>query len=544
MRITESLFQKNCCLGLLIFILALSSWAEAKPLPAKNKSAFPVKYTSEVDQIISLHTITLAPVYDNVKSVYAEPIQKLLLDLLQNDKVWGYSKFPDSEKKVFVETFETNPKEVLNILTQTSSQGLLTAIITKGPNGLSAKLKLFTLDQGLLLAEESFQDLNAFELPRLREEFITLYLNIKNKMPYRGFILSRRGLEVTLNAGSKNGVTLGQQLTLAQILKVNRHPKLKFMVGTEKEIIGRVQVTKVEPYLSFGQIIFEKETGVVATGAKLLPTDSVSYPRPLLNSAGEFIDDKQVTPSPTKSSSELDSSRGDVGSSKNKPQFGKAILQGGLGQFSESARYNSGASIDNSQSVAPTLLLGGEFWISTNWFVQFNLKQSLFKTDNASSSTPTSLNNAFANYTGSIGYYFLLLDNFWGPKFSAQLGYSSYKTDVTDSTPTTFTSTNSGGALLKLAGSFPLEPELPIEVGAFFDVLVNPTFSESPVSFGSASARINSFGLSASYHATHSLRYRFDLNFDQIQADFSNAGLKRSSTLKMTTQLIGIEYLY
>lgn len=515
--------------------------AQNSPAVAKNKNPFPVKYTSEVDEKLNLRTITLAPVYDNVKKVYSEPIQKLLVELLQNDKVWGYSEFPEMNKKIFVETFDTKPAEVLEVLNQTSSQGLLTAIIAKGPNGLGAKLRLYTLDQGLILAEESFQDLTTFEIPRLREEFITLYQNIKNKMPYRGLILSRRGLEVTLNAGAKNGLVVGQELTLAQILKLNRHPKLKYMVSTEKEIIGRVQITKVEPYLSFAQIIFEKETGVVDVGAKILPTQSISYPRPIINSIGDVIGD-QLSPksNPADASSPLEKVK-----TANDHRIGKVIIEGGISQFDESGRFNMGGSTDTSQTSAPTLFINGEFWFGQNWFVNFDILQSSFKSQNTLAfSTPTDLNYTYARYTGSVGYYFLKNDDFWGPKASAQLGFSSYKTDVTDSSPTAFTSTSTGGPVIKITGSFPLEPEFPVEIGASVDVLINPAFSESPTSSQSAVARTNTFGLFASYHATPNLRYRLDLNFNQIQVDFDGAGLKRSSTIKMNSQLVGIDYLF
>ncbi len=534
-----------------IFIIMFLLWlltstapasAQTPSTAAKNKNPFPVKYTSQIDEKLNLRTITLAPVYDNVKKVYSEPIQKLLIELLQNDKVWGYSPFPETNKKIFVETYDTKANEVLEVLKQTSAQGLLIAIIAKGPNGLSAKLRLYTLDQGLILAEESFQDLATFEIPRLREEFITLYQNLKNKMPYRGLILSRRGLEVTLNAGVKNGLVVGQELTLAQILKLNRHPKLKYMVSTEKEIIGRVQITKVEPYLSFAQIIFEKETGVVDVGAKILPTNSISYPRPLINLTGEVVGD-QVSPKSITNEPSLEIEK--VKSNTNKAHLGKVLIEGGISQFDESGRFNAGGSADTSQTMAPTLYLNGEFWFGQNWFVNFDILQSSFKAINTLTlSTPTDLNYTYARYTGSAGYYFLINDNFAGPKASVQLGFSSYTTNVTDTSPTAFTSATVGGPVIKLTGAFPLQPEYPIEIGASLDVLLNPTYSESPTTSSSAISRTNTFGLFASYQATTTLHYRLDLNFNQIQVDYNGVGLKRSSTIKMNSQLLGIEYLF
>lgn len=530
-----------------VFLFCAYSFCEAQDLSQtkKNKNPFPVRYTSEADQKLMIKTITVAPVYDNVKKVYAEPIQKLLAELIQNDKVWGFSPFPETSKKIFIETYDANSKEVLEILKQTSAQGLLTAIITKGPNGLSAKLKLYTSDQGLLLAEESFQDLTAFEIPRLREEFITLYQNLKNKLPYRGFILSRRGLEVTINAGSKNGISVGQELTFAQILKVNRHPKLRILVSTEKEIIGRVQVTKVEPYLSFGQIILEKETGVLEVGTKLLPTESIAYPRPVINSNGEVIDDK----APSTSNSRPDQAANLTAEKKERPglssHLGKVVLQGGLSQYAESGSFNSGPSISTSQALAPTVFLDGEYWITTNWFVDLSILQSLFSASNPQAgSNPSSLNYTYSKYSGSIGYYYFLADNFSSPKLSAQAGFSNFKTNVSDSTPLAFTSTSTDSAFVKIAGSFPIEPDFPLEIGASFNILINPNLTESPVASGSSSSRVTSFSLNALYPFMQNLRYRFDLNFDQIQADFSGSGPKRSSTIKVTTQLFGIDYLF
>lgn len=278
----------------VLFILstAVKAWTESEVISTKNKKPFPVKYISEIDQKISIKTVTLAPVYDNVNAVYSSAVQKLLVDLLQSDKTWGYAEFPEMNKKIFVETFDTKPKEVLDILDKTKTQALLTAMITKGPHGLTARLKFYTQDQGLILLEENFQDINTFEVAKVREEFVTLYHRLKNKLPYQGSVLSRRGLDVTLNIGEKNGAKVGQEVALAQILKLNRHPKLKTLVGVEKEILGKVQITKVESYLSFGQIIFEKETGVVEVGAKIIPTDFIAYPKPVLNPEGIVTGDR------------------------------------------------------------------------------------------------------------------------------------------------------------------------------------------------------------------------------------------------------------
>ena len=179
---------RSCVRFVLAFILTVAgtlAQAQDGAATAKNKSPFPVKYRSLVDQNILIKTVTLAPVYDNVNGIYSKPIQKLLIDLLQSDKAWGYAEIVGAENK-FIENYDLNPNDVLESLTKTNAQGLLTAFITKGPRGLSAKLKLFTHDEGLILLEESVDDFNAFEVSKLRNQFVQMYTNLKNKLPYRG----------------------------------------------------------------------------------------------------------------------------------------------------------------------------------------------------------------------------------------------------------------------------------------------------------------------------------------------------------------------
>ncbi|MBC7420943.1 MAG: hypothetical protein H7328_09455 [Bdellovibrio sp.] len=537
--LTFFLFQTNLVL----------TQAGAQVTSAKNKNPFPIKYTSAVDQKIILKTITLAPVYDNVNGVYANPIQKLLIDLLQNDKVWGYSEFPNISQKIFVENFDSKPNEVLDVLAKTGSQGMLTALITKGPRGLNARLKLFTQDQGIILLEESFLDLNTFEISKLRDEFVILYHNLKNKLPYRGFVLSRRAVEVTLNLGSQNGVSLGQELTLAQILKLNRHPKLKTLVGIEREIIGRVKVTKVESYLSFAQIIFERETGVVDVGAKVLPTEYVSYPMPILNNEGDVISDEKTKVHVEAPRVEERSQPKDIPLDSKSEHIGKATIQGGLMQYAESTSLASGVSVDAKQDFSPTFLLGGQLFFLKDFFVDFNIRQSFFSADHSlAGSTPKDLSYTVSRYSGAIGYIYLIDGTPSGPQVSGAIGLTSYKTQVSATTPVALTSTQTDGISLKLTGIIPLQPEYPFAIGADAQFLVSSNFSESPVSSGSSNSTVTAVSVFATYNYSPTIRYRADLGFESINASFSGVSTRanpsKSTTIKSTSQLFGIEYLF
>lgn len=547
---------------ILIFCLSASS---QEPTTTKNKTPFPVKYTSLIDQKIILKTLTLAPVYDNVNGIYSNPIQKLLVDLLQSDKVWGYSEFPEFEKKIFIEKFDSQPNDVIEVLEKTKSQGLLTAFVTKGPRGLNAKLKLFTQDQGLILIEESFLDINTFEISKLREIFVTMYHNIKNKLPYRGYVLSRRGLDVTLNLGSINGIQAGQELVLAQILKINRHPKLKIMIGAEKEIIAKLKVTKVEPYLSFAQIIFEKETGVVDIGAKVLPTEYVGYPIPQINAEGVVLGDAYAkAPKPEIATEDAITPK----SSENAINEGKAQLldkhnssgvltaQGVITQYNESTSLLSGVNPNTSNSLAPGAYLGAQLYFFDRLiFVDFNTQMNMFSGDNnLSGSTPYHLSYTFSRYTAAVGYdYMLNNDNNEGDednpiKLTAALGFTSIKTDVSTTTPTSLTSTETAALDLQLKAEMPLAPDYPLTVGAKFDLFLSPNFSESPVNSGSGKASLTSLGLFGIYPVSDKLRIRADLGVTNISATFSGAGTRTnpsaSTSIQTLNEQLGVEYLF
>lgn len=558
----------NVC-ALLILTLCFNAESQTTAT-AKNKSPFPVKYTSLVDQKMMLKTITLAPVYDNINNIYADPIQKLLVDLLQSDKVWGYSEYPDFNKKIFVEKFDTQPNDVLDVLAKTNTQGLLTAFITKGPRGLNAKLKLFTQDQGFLLLEESFEDLNIFEISKLREKFVAMYQNIKNKLPYRGYVLSRRGLDVTLNLGAINGVQLGQELTLAQILKLNRHPKLKTIVGVEKEIIAKLKVTQVEPYLSFAQIIFEKETGVVDIGAKVLPTTYISYPMPKTDLQGNVIGDQSIE-SPSDKNHDLaeqlqrqtDKSL-EVLAEKEKTELldkhnstGLITLQGTITQYRESTEFTGGTNASSSNSLAPGFYMGLKLNLLENFFVGVNTQMSTFGADNSlAGSTPFHLSFNLNRSAAFIGYDYTLVDDEEESssdtsdaiKLTAALAMVSIKTNVSTTTPTALTSTQTDALALQLKAEMPLSADLPLVLGAGFDIYMNPSFTESPVTSGTGKTSITSFDIFGFYPISDNLRLRGDVGLMSISTSFSGTGTRSnpaySTSIQTFSEHIGVEYLF
>jgi hypothetical protein len=566
--------QHLVSLQFLFFVsFMISSFsAQAQSDSVKNKNPFPVKYRSIADDLILLKTITLAPVYDNQNGIYAKPVQELMTELLKSDKAWGYAEIIGHDGSKFIESYDTNSSDVIEVLSKTRAQGLLTAFITKGPRGINAKLKLFTHDQGLLLAEESIEDLNTFEVSKVRAAFVKMYQNLKNKLPYRGYVLSRRDLEVTISVGTVNGVKKGQELTVAQIIKINRHPKLNILIGVEKEIIARVVVTKAEPYLSFAQISFEKETGVLAPGAKVLPTEFISYPLPQLNNAGEVMGDvvtsnpqtdvQKTAPAPAISEESLqksdDTSPQALANSKEKKEYlferhshlGIFTAQGSIAQFQETNNLSSGNSPSAKQSFAPGVFLGAQFYVIKDTFVEGTLLYHVFSVSNTlTGSVPFSLGYTYTKLDLGFGYDYNFEDDEDEIKFTGVLGYSDISSTVDESNPTALTSTKISALKLSARASMLIGDEKPFTLGGKFDLYFSPSLSESPVNSGSSSVNMTSFGFFGIYDLDEKYKLRADLTLLNLNSRFSGAGATRadfagSGKQELITQQFGIEYLF
>ena len=239
-----------------------------------------------MDQDLTVKSVTLAPVTDNVGGIYSRPLTESLKKALNSDLQWSLLNFPENIKS----------NNLSQALKYSGADSVLVAQLTKGTRGINGTLTLFSGKDALPLIQETLTDYKGFDVADVNAEFTKMFTQLKLKMPYKGMILSRRGQEVTLNLGSNYGLKSGMNVTVVQIVKLNRHPKLDFMVSNEKEVLGRVQLTKVDKNLSFGSVVMEREVGVVAVGGKVLPEEFVKYQNPSVSPDGKILDPKSPSP--------------------------------------------------------------------------------------------------------------------------------------------------------------------------------------------------------------------------------------------------------
>lgn len=501
-------------------------------------------YISSVDQDLAIKSVALLPTTDNVGGIYANPVSDELKKILNEDKQWSLVS-PPQDLKVKTEVLDERPEDVQAILKSAKSDAILASKIIRGPRGLSITLTFFVGREGFPLLQESLVDFQGFETAEVRAQTKKLFENLKNRMPFRGTVLSRRGQQVTLNLGSTYGLKEDSRVSIVQIIKVNRHPKLKFLVSTEKEVLGRVKLFKVEPYLSFGYIEMEKDSGVIAVGSKVLPDEFVKYSVPVTTPSGKVLQDISTR-------SDKDVAFGEEPQEwlpTMPPQFGKIELMAGISSYTQNANLSTSGSVSGSSNLAPNILVRGELWLNPEWFMGVQLRQSVFSiSNNLTGSSPGSLNMALAQYGVNVGYNFLLTNDYFGPKLQIGGGYLNTNFSVDDSTPTAFTTMKYGGFHFSVAGQFPISEEVPVDIGGKLDFFLSSSLSENKTSGSSSSSKINSFSFFVDYRMKPRFKIRGEILLENYNSDFNGTGTRSeaasSISHKMTTLMGGVQYLF
>ena len=494
------------------------SWTQAQ---TKGEQA--ANYISEVDDALTIRKVTVLPVTDNLDGIYARPIERNLIDLVKSYHQWDYVESNIASLANAVTELEEEPKLVQKVLSGVDVDIAIAATASKGPNGISIRLNMFFKGDGKLFAQEILRDHPRFEIAELKEQSQVLFRSLIKHIPYEGLILSRQQNRVTINLGKADGISKDQMMTVIQILKANRHPKFHFLISTEKEILGKVKILKVDDTLSFGTIVSERERGTVRKFAKVSGMDVVNYGASDDLDAGFAKDDIANRPD------------ADVSFGKNPtewlpvrpPTFGQVGIKGGLGQYTESVNViGVGTFEGRSAPFYPLLSVFGELWINPSWLVRADITQGIISTPNPrSGSTPSALNHAMSKYSLAVGYNFLLRNDFFGPKLQARAGIMTYRMFVDDSQPTVFTTTNYSGYMVGLSGSIPLNEKKEWFFGGGINMVLMTNLSESPVSSGASSQNtINDFTLFAEKKISENIRGLGSLDFSIYSSSFSGTG--------------------
>ncbi|MCB0386203.1 MAG: hypothetical protein KDD43_12490, partial [Bdellovibrionales bacterium] len=482
----------------------------------------------------------------NLQGIYSRPLENFLIEKIKEDHHWDFVQANTIGPVLSPMEMEHDPAIVRQVSQGLNADAFLVAKVTKGPNGVALRLDLFLVKDALLLAQAEVSNLQQFDIKSLQEQTLVLWSRIQSQLPYQGRVLSRQGTRVTVNLGKRDGITNETIINAVQILKLKRHPKFNFLVGSEKEIIGKIKILKVDETLSFGRVILEKEKGAIGKHTKLAGLDSVSYPASGSLSASDSGGDPL-----SRADSEVSFGKNPTAwVPKRPPTFGQVGARLGLGQYAGNMSLTGVGSLNSSNGLYPSVTLDGEIWITPDWTAHARLTQGIIPVSNPrSGSSPGELSQSLTETDLSVGYTFHAGPSIWDSRVEALIGFAKYRLYTDDSTARGFTTMDFSGLKFGAKGSTPVTEDNLWSAGAYIFFFWNPVMKESPVSSGDDNdATINQFGLLCGRKLSEHLRLEASLDFAIYSAKFSGAGSRAepatSASHRHTSLAAGIYYLF
>lgn len=516
-----------------------------KTFAQQATAALQASYRSDADALITLDKVSVLPFTDNMQGIYARPLEAHFIALVNKMHRWDYVPSNTSGLVLSPDELEASPEKAKQASSGLAADGFFAARVSKGPNGVIIHLSLFLANDGKLISQAILKDYKRFDLNDLKTQMERLLSEITQRIPYSGRVLSRDGNRVTVNLGSKDGVQPNQMLSVIQVIQLHRHPKFNFLIKTEKEVLGKVKVLKVDETLSFGVVVNEKERDAIQKGTKIGSLDFVNYSVPQSLDSG-----------PEEALSQREDSGIAFGRDARmwKPQspasFGQVGGRFGISRFNNNLNFSAG-TLEAANAFAPIVQLDGELWITPELTFAARLKQGVMPTANPrSGSSPKELSQSLNYYEASLGYRLRLGPYVWSPHLEGFLGYFNYQLFVDNATPEALTSMNYSGFKLGVRGVTPIGGEMGLYgVGGEFNMAVNPRLREVPVtSGGSSTSYLTQFGVFGFRKVGERLRILAGVDVETYSTTFTGSGTRAesasSSSHRYATFNGGVTYMF
>lgn len=521
-------------------------WLIAGLFPALSFSKETIEdtteYNSPYDETLTFRKMSFLPSVDNVNGVYAKAIDKKLEELISNKHQWNYSQSHIVGSTVRPEELVGHADTVRNLTKSMEADGFLIAEVRKDPQDVSVHLYLFSKRSGELVSEES-QKIATDGTNNILSSIASMFRSIWEKVPYDALVISRTDNRVTINAGKKDGVEVGQNLTAVKIISAEKHPKRNFLIKTNKVLLGQIRVVKVDDTLSFADVISETEPGVLTTGAKIAGisqirhkqtpwTNTYTPPEILLSENNKSVFGKEAH----------------EWIAKDPPTFGKVGANLSLGSFDNNVGLSDGTNLNSKVGVYPRIDLHGEVWITPKIYANASFAQGIGQSENPTGN-PSEISNSLTQYRFSFGYNFILKDEFFGPKLTFDMGFSSYRMFVDSTSNSGFTTLQYRSLPIGIGGYVPINPANTWAIGgkAYFHMF--PSLKETPFSSGgSPNSNINNFLFYAENKISQRLRWTMGLDFLLLSTTYSGQGGRTTpasnTSHRFTMLTTGIDYLF
>lgn len=498
--------------------------------------------SNQTDASMTIHRVSFLPTVDNVDGIFSRPMDGKLAELLQADHQWVYSPAQFSGDLISPAELIKAPTRVVKLSQSLKVDALLITEVRKNPKDFVLALYLFSALDGKLISHIAATDLAQDSTEKALKQLTLLYQQLKYRIPYDGLILSRTKNRVTINLGALDGLTPGQELACSKILQVQRHPKLGHIIQHEKILIGKIRLIKVDPKLSFGDIVSESEAGAIQKDAKITGARPVQY------QAEKWINNDYVPAELLLSENNKVNGRVQEWAPEMPPSFGLVGASFGLSNYQQTLSLQ-GTNLTAKNRIYPTISLYGEMWINPEWFINANITQGTGTLENpVAGGSPSDLSASMGMYSLDVGYNILLRDDFFDAKIFAALGYMSYDMSVDISSGNGFNNTEYSGLRLVLGGKTPLDIANRWYLGATLHWYIHTSHKEDPFNSGDDDSNIVQFRFLLDYRWSERIMLNSSLDFMTLMSDYGGVGNRPADAIKgsqrFQTLNVGASYMF
>ncbi len=491
-------------------------------------------YQSPVDKLVTIKAITVLPFTDNTKGIYAKSFNEFVTEQVENNPKWRHEKIELIGRTPFLSDLEKDPNILLGYSKNVSSDAFIVGRVNKTENSIAMTLALFLAKDGLLFAKEESLNIQETNFSDLRAPMKSLLDKLFQQIPYDGMILSRKDNLVTLNLSKSDGILNGQDLTVAAIIKIKRHPKFNFLINSEKTILGKLRVKKVDDSLTFAEIVVEKEKGSIQKNAKIVGSHLASFSNKITST--KAMQNYIPGAKPANEHSMSGSTVGERWKPVPPPTFGKVGISGGIGLM----KKDSGSAF-SEDNIIPSITLDGEVWINNQWSAHALIHQGITSIGDPDNQANLSLNQSAYELLGGFNFR---LGGVYGTKFELLAGYSRFTSSVENANPSKFSTLRYSG--IKVGGDVitPITGN-DILVGASLFLFLKPKLKERPGPSGSSSDNsVTQFRVYGLKKWQENFYFKGILKYDNFSTSFAREITASSLGERTVSVNLGIDYYF
>lgn len=473
-----------------------------------------MSYFTQVDQSVRLSSVLLLPIMDNSRNLIAAKLDPVLFKKLESEYSFQVSALTADdrvESNLDLEHLLTSPDAVVNLQRRYEVDTVVATRMIFDQEKVSLRMVVFHGAEGLPLVESVLGPMSSTSLDELSRNIGHLTDETFKKLNYRGTIISRTGQQVTISVGSFHGFKEDDLISVIQYLSARRNPNTKIVEQFEYEVIGKIRVVKTDQYLSFGYIVEEREPSLLSIGHKLALYEREKVKVPF------------------------------------QPQFGLVHLLFGFEQYTQTLALENAGTITMSKNYVPTVLLGGEAWVTKDFFIGLEFKQSQLTDENpVYGSRPERIDTSYGHFH-VMGIY-NVARNFANQSLKVMAGYHHFEAQSTVTRPAVFTNVSFAGPSFGVSVGFSISDRMKLdaEMKKFWGAEARERAAVT--SGGTSQPGITLASLKGTYAYSDAWNILLRSDFGYYSVDFSGTGNRTdpatSNSHKFMGLLAGMEYLF